>query len=84
MQTLPYMVFIIFILLIFFGISISCVVIWFKSFKKTKEILRDPNQHWSIKLAIYYGIYFTIFLLLSVFVSLILSLALFMQRSFYL
>ena len=75
MNELLYLVLILFVFVIFFGLSVSCVVIWFKSFKKTQEILRNVNEHWSVKLAIYYGIFFSIFLVVSIFISLVVAVA---------
>lgn len=64
------------VILVFFGVSISAIAIWVKSFAKTKEILKDLNKHWSFKAFIYYGIFFTIFIIFAVFISLVVGLAL--------
>ncbi len=77
MNSVSFFIFFTFVILIFFGISISAIIVWVKSFKKTKEILKNPNEHWSLKGFIYYGIFFTIFIVFSVFVSLVIGLGLF-------
>jgi hypothetical protein len=77
MDGISFFIFFTFVILIFFGISISAIIVWVKSFKKTKEILKNPNEHWSLKGFIYYGIFFTIFIIFSVFVSLVVGLGLF-------
>jgi len=76
MNEIGFIIFSILVVLTFFGISISCIAIWFKSIKKTKEILKSPNEHWATKMAIYYGIFFTIFITFSVFISFVIGLAL--------
>ena len=77
MNSVSFFIFFTFVILIFFGISISAIIVWVKSFKKTKEILKNSNEHWSLKGFIYYGIFFTIFIVFSVFVSLVIGLGLF-------
>ena len=77
MNGVSFFIFFTFVILIFFGISISAIIVWVKSFKKTREILKNPNEHWSFKGFIYYGIFFTIFIVFSVFVSLVIGLGLF-------
>lgn len=77
-MSLPWAVFGTLVILVFFGISISAVIVWIKSFKKTREILQDVNQHWSFRAFIYYGIFFTIFICFAVFISLVVGLALFL------
>jgi len=71
MSEVQFFIFFLFVVLIFFGISISAVTTWIRSFAKMKEILKDPNKHWSFKGFIYYGVFFTIFITFSVFVSLV-------------
>ncbi len=78
MNELFVFIFYVFIIIIFFGISITSISIWIKSFAKTKEILKDPNKHWSFKAFIYYGIFFSIFITFIVFLSMVIGLAMFM------
>jgi len=75
-MNLPLAVFGILTVLVFFGVSISAVAIWIKSFQKTKEIMKDPNKHWSFKAFVMYGAYFTYFMVAAVFISLVVCLAL--------
>ena len=75
MNSLAFMVFSVLVVLVFFGIGITCMAIWFKSFAKTREILRSPTEHWSVKGAIYYGAYFAIFIVSSVFISFVVIIA---------
>ena len=77
MDSISFFIFFVIAILIFFGISISAIIVWVKSFKKTKEILKNPNEHWSLKGFIYYGIFFTIFIVFSVFISLVVGMSLF-------
>ncbi len=78
MEGLPFFIFFTLAILTFFGISISAVVVWIKSTKETKSILKDASKHWSLKGLIYYGIFFSIFMAFTVFVSMVIGLAIFL------
>ena len=75
MEGLPVFIFFTLLIFTFFGLSISAVIIFIKSSKDTKSILKDVNKHWSLKAVIYYGIFFSIFIVFSVFMSLVVLLA---------
>ena len=77
MDSISFFIFFILVIFVFFGVSISAQIVWIKSFKKSKQILQDLNQHWSFKAFIYYGIFFTILIIFSVFISLVVGLSLF-------
>ena len=66
--------------IVFFGITISAITFWIKSALKTKEILKDPQRHWSVKMFVYYGIYSSIFIVAAIFLSLVALVALTMSR----
>lgn len=78
MEGLPFFIYFTLTILTFFGISISAVIVWIKSAKETKSILKDVNKHWALKGLIYYGIFFSIFIAFSVFVSMVIGLAIFL------
>ncbi len=68
------------VVIIFFGITVSAITFWIKSAQKTKELLKDPQKHWSVKMFVYYGIYSSIFIIAAVFLSLIALIALTMSK----
>ena len=77
MNSLPFFIFFVALILTFFGISITAVIVWIKSFPKIKEILRDVHKHWSLRMFIYYGIFFSVFVIFCVFVSMVVGLGIF-------
>jgi len=78
--SLPLTIFLTAFGIIFLGVSVYCVGLWLRSVKGLKTLLEDQMQHWSLKLAIYYGIAFFIFLVSSVLMSFVVLLAITIWR----
>lgn len=75
MESLPAVIFFTTCLILFLTFSTYATIIWIQSQPKLKEILNDPNRHWSFKFVLYYGMSWALFLIAATFISFIVGMS---------